>query len=96
MKTLKWIKYAFFLFLGVGLMYLAFKNQNPKTLISQLKDVNYFWVTVSIFFGFIAIVSRALRWVILLENLNFTVGKLNSIYAVAIGYFTNIAVPSAG
>ena len=96
MNAIKWIKYAFFLFLGVGLMYLAFKNQNPKTLLSELKDVNYFWIIISMFFGFIAIVSRALRWVILLENLNFTVGKLNSIYAVAIGYFTNIAVPRAG
>ena len=48
------------------------------------------------FFGFIAIVSRGLRWVILIENLNFSVSKLNSIYAVAIGYFTNIAIPRAG
>jgi uncharacterized protein (TIRG00374 family) len=96
MKALKCIKYAFFLILGLGLMYLAFKNQNPKTLIAQLKDVNYFWIGISIFCGFLAIVSRAYRWVILLENLNFSVGKLNSIYAVAIGYFTNIAIPRAG
>tara|TARA_A200000113_G_scaffold222030_1_gene234914 strand:- start:164 stop:1141 length:978 start_codon:yes stop_codon:yes gene_type:complete len=96
MKAVKWIKYIFFLFLGVGLMYLAFKNQNPKTLIAQLKDVNYIWVVISMFFGFIAIVSRGLRWVILLKNLDFSVGKLNSIYAVAIGYFTNIAIPRAG
>ena len=47
-------------------------------------------------FGFIAIVSRGLRWVILLQNLSFSVSKLNSIYAVAIGYFTNIAIPRAG
>ena len=50
----------------------------------------------SIAFGFIAIVSRGLRWVILLKNLNYSIGRLNSIYAVAIGYFTNIAVPRAG
>ena len=96
MKAVKWIKYVFFLFLGVGLMYLAFKNQSPKTLIAQLKDVNYIWVVISMFFGFIAIVSRGLRWVILLQNLSFSVSKLNSIYAVAIGYFTNIAIPRAG
>ena len=77
-------------------MYLAFKNQSPKTLIAQLKDVNYIWVVISMFFGFIAIVSRGLRWVILLQNLSFSVSKLNSIYAVAIGYFTNIAIPRAG
>ena len=96
MKAVKWIKYVFFLFLGVGLMYLAFKNQSPKALIAQLKDVNYLWVVISMFFGFIAILSRGLRWVILLQNLNFSVSKLNSIYAVAIGYFTNIAIPRAG
>ena len=96
MKTVKWIKYVFFLFLGVGLMFLAFKNQSPKALIAQLKEVNYLWVVISMFFGFIAIVSRGLRWVILLQNLNFSVSKLNSVYAVAIGYFTNIAIPRAG
>ena len=96
MKAVKWIKYVFFLFLGIGLMYLAFKNQSPKALIAQLKDINYFWVVVSMLFGFIAIVSRGLRWVILLHNLNFSISKRNSIYAVAIGYFTNIAIPRAG
>lgn len=96
MKALKWLKYACFLLLGAGLMYLAFKNQNPKTLLSQLKNVNYFWVGLSIIFGLFAIISRALRWVILLENLDFKVKKLNSIYAVSIGYFTNIAIPRAG
>ena len=77
-------------------MYLAFKNQSPEALIAQLKNVNYFWVGISMFFGFIAIVSRGLRWVILLQNLSFSVNKLNSVYAVAIGYFTNIAIPRAG
>tara|TARA_B100000886_G_C20405318_1_gene484479 strand:- start:749 stop:1726 length:978 start_codon:yes stop_codon:yes gene_type:complete len=96
MKAVKWIKYVFFLFLGIGLMYLAFKNQSPKALIAQLKDVNYLWVIISVFFGFTAIISRGFRWVILLQNLNFSVSKLNSIYAVAIGYFTNIAIPRAG
>ena len=96
MNTVKWIKYVFFLFLGIGLMYLAFKNQSPKALIAQLKDVNYLWVVISMFFGFVAIISRGLRWVILLQNLNFSVSKLHSIYAVAIGYFTNIAIPRAG
>ena len=52
MKVIKWIKYIFFIFLGIGLMYLAFKNQSPKALIAQLKDVNYLWVVISIIFGF--------------------------------------------
>ena len=38
-----------FSFSRVGLMYLAFKNQSPKALIAQLKDVNYLWIVISIF-----------------------------------------------
>ena len=61
MNAVKWIKYVFFLFLGIGLMYLAFKNQSPKALIAQLKDVNYLWVVISMFFGFIAIILAAIN-----------------------------------
>jgi len=96
MKSFKWLKYVVFILLSFGLMYLAFKNQNPKTLLAQLKDVEYSWVRLSVLFGAFAIISRAYRWVILLENLGFSVSKLNSIYAVSIGYFTNIAIPRAG
>ncbi len=96
MKSLKWLKYVVFILLSVGLMYLAFKNQNPKSLLAQLKDVEYSWVWLSVSFGALAIVSRAYRWVILLDNLGFSASKLNSIYAVSIGYFTNIAIPRAG
>jgi len=96
MKSIKWLKYVVFILLSFGLMYLAFKNQNPKTLLAQLNDVEYSWVGVSVLFGAFAIISRAYRWVILLDNLGFSPSKLNSIYAVSIGYFTNIAIPRAG
>ena len=77
-------------------MYFAFKNADPISLVKQLKEVNYAWVFVSIIFGFFAIVSRALRWVSLLNGFGYNVKKSNSIYAVSIGYFTNIAIPRAG
>jgi len=67
MKAVKWVKYFFFLFLGIGLIYLALKIKSPEALIAQLKKVNYFRVGICMFFGFIAIVSRGLRWVILLQ-----------------------------
>ncbi|MEE3037424.1 MAG: lysylphosphatidylglycerol synthase transmembrane domain-containing protein [Bacteroidota bacterium] len=96
MKTLKWLKYVLFAALGLGLMYLAFRNKNPKTLVDVLKDVNYSWVWLSVIFGALAIISRGLRWVIILKSLGFKARKSNSIYAVSIGYFTNIAIPRAG
>ena len=92
----KILKYILFFGIGVLLLFLAFKNQNPSELISQLKNVNYTWVLLSMVFGFIAIISRGIRWVILLKNMNYKSSTLNSIYSVAIGYFTNLAIPRAG
>ena len=92
----KWIKYILFFGIGVLLMFLAFKNQNPQELIEQLKTVDYLWVWLSMLFGFLAFISRGLRWIILLENLGYRAKPLNSIYAVSIGYFTNLAIPRAG
>ena len=92
----KWIKYILFFGIGVLLLFLAFNNQNPKELIEQLKTVDYLWVWLSMLFGFLAFISRGLRWIILLENLGYRAKALNSIYAVSIGYFTNLAIPRAG
>ena len=92
----KILKYILFFGIGLLLLFLAFKNQNPSELISQLKNVNYTWVLLSMVFGFIAIISRGIRWVILLKNMNYKSSTLNSIYSVAIGYFTNLAIPRAG
>ena len=78
------------------LLFLAFNNQNPQELIEQLKTVDYLWVWLSMLFGFLAFISRGLRWIILLENLGYRANPLNSIYAVSIGYFTNLAIPRAG
>lgn len=86
------------MFFGIGvlLLFLAFNNQNPQELWAQLQEVEYLWVWMSILFGFLAIVSRGLRWVILLENMGYSPKSTNSIYAVAIGYFSNLAIPRAG
>ena len=92
----KWIKYILFFGFGVLLLFLAFNNQNPKELIEQLKTVDYLWVWSSMLFGFLAFISRGLRWIILLENLGYSANPMNSIYAVSIGYFTNLAIPRAG
>ena len=92
----KWIKYILFFGFGVLLLFLAFNNQNPKELIEQLKTVDYLWVWSSMLFGFLAFISRGLRWIILLENLGYSAKPMNSIYAVSIGYFTNLAIPRAG
>ncbi|MGC6427990.1 MAG: lysylphosphatidylglycerol synthase transmembrane domain-containing protein [Flavobacteriales bacterium] len=95
-KAVKLLKYVAFLLIGILLMHLAFKNADISKLITQLKEVEFIWVFLSILFGFLAIISRGLRWVYLLNGIGYNAKKSNSIFAVSIGYFTNIAVPRAG
>ena len=86
----KWIKYILFLVLGLLLLFFAFKNTNLNDLIEEAKKVDLLWIWLSMFFGFLAFISRGLRWVYLIENMGYNAKKINSIYAVCIGYFTNL------
>jgi hypothetical protein len=77
-------------------MYIAFRDQNLSEIVSKLSSVNYKWIVISMICGVLAIISRGLRWVLLIESLGYNVSKKNSIHTVAIGYFTNILIPRAG
>ncbi|MEE2931315.1 MAG: lysylphosphatidylglycerol synthase transmembrane domain-containing protein [Bacteroidota bacterium] len=90
------LKYIVFFALALTLLFLAFRNQDPSELFNELLKVDFVWVVVSMIFGALAIVSRGVRWLILIDSLGYTSSKANSIYSVAIGYFSNIAIPRAG
>ena len=77
-------------------MYVAFRDQDLSDIASKLSSINYKWIIVSMICGVLAIISRGLRWVFLIESLGYNISKKNSIHTVAIGYFTNILIPRAG
>ena len=57
------------------LLWFAFRNTDFKKLV-DLKEADYSWLLLSILFGFIAFVSRARRWVLLINPLGFkTINK---------------------
>lgn len=90
--------FNFFVFLAIGaiLLYLAFKGVDFNTLVDDLKSANYYWVLLSLFFSFIAYVSRAYRWKLLIEPLNYNPPIKNVFYAVMFGYLANMAFPRIG
>lgn len=53
-------------------------------------------IVLSVIFGYLAIVSRGLRWTLMLDPLGHHPGKWRSIHAVAFAYFANIFVPRSG
>jgi len=90
------LKFIGFLAAGVLLLWLAFKSINVDRLISSLTGARYGWVILSVIFAFMAYVSRARRWVLLVEPLGYKPGLRNTFYALMTGYLANMALPRVG
>lgn len=95
------VKNLFFLSVGFLLLFLVFKDyiyddQKRSEILKGFYEIDFSWVILSIIFGLIAIVSRGLRWLILLDSLGYKSKKSNSIYSVAIGYLSNTVIPRSG
>lgn len=78
------------------LFYWAIMNQDTDELWNQIKQVNLFWVGLSMLCGVISHLLRALRWNLLLEPMNYKASTANSFHAVIIGYLVNLALPRVG
>ena len=93
---LQTIKFIAFLAVGIVLLMLAFSNVNFNRLGADLKEADYSWFLLSILFGFIAYVSRARRWILLINPLGYHPALKNSFYALMTGYLANLALPRIG
>ena len=93
---LKTLKYLIFIIISSVLMYFAFKDQNISEIISMMSYVNYKFIFMSMICGALAIISRGLRWVFLIEGLGYKASNKNCIHTVAVGYLTNLLIPRAG
>lgn len=51
---------------------------------------------MSVFFGFLAYISRARRWVLLVNPLGYNPSLLNTFNALMTGYLANLALPRVG
>ncbi len=77
-------------------MWLAFRSVDFNKLVAELREADYSWLLLSVFFGFIAFVSRARRWVLLINPLGHHPSLMNAFYALMTGYLANIALPRVG
>lgn len=93
----KTLKYLFFLGLTVLLLYLAFRKLPLEKLLAGIREANYWWVALSLFFALLALVSRAIRWNLLIESMDdYKPTFRQSFYALCIGYLANFAAPRMG
>jgi len=78
------------------LLWFAFRNVNFEKLGEELKGANYSWLLLSVLFGLFAFISRARRWILLINPLGFNPSFKNSFYSLMTGYLANIALPRIG
>jgi glycosyltransferase 2 family protein len=94
--VLQTLKFLAFLAIGTLLLWVAFHNVDLKKLVIDLKQADYSWLLLSLLFGLFAYVSRARRWILLINPLGFRPSLKNSFYALMTGYLANIALPRVG
>jgi len=90
------LKFFGFLAIGILLLWLAFRTVNFSKLRDDLIGADYSWVLLSLLFGFIAYLSRARRWVILIRPLGHHPGFWNTFHSLMLGYLANLALPRVG
>lgn len=90
------LKFLAFLFTGLLLLWLAFRNVNFDKLVEGLKGADYKWVIISVVFGLAAYISRARRWNLLISPLGHSPAIWTTFHAMMTGYLANLALPRVG
>lgn len=94
--TWKVLKYIIFLGLGAFFTWLAFRGMNWDSFVDGLKSCNYMWILVSMLVGILGFLFRALRWRLMLKEMNNSITLRESYDGVTVGYLTNFILPRAG
>ena len=75
---------------------LAFKGVDLKKTFTVIQHAHIFWLAMSVLVSFVAFLSRAYRWNLLIEPLGYKPSLKNTTSALMVGYLANIAVPRLG
>ncbi len=84
---------------GVFLIWYSYQNtteEDRNNIVTYIKEANYWWVALSLFFGVLSHFSRAYRWNFMLEPLGYKPKFPNNLMTVLIAYFANLGVPRSG
>ncbi|HEY5688597.1 MAG TPA: lysylphosphatidylglycerol synthase transmembrane domain-containing protein [Yeosuana sp.] len=96
-KNLKiFLKIILPLSLGVFLVWYSLSKVSLDELYVYLKKADYKWIIIGLIFGLLSHLSRAYRWLFMLEPLGYKIKFGNSFMAVFAGYLINFTIPRAG
>ena len=89
-------QYLFFFALGFFFVWMSVKDINHENWVKikyALKHARYYLALPVFAILFLSHYTRALRWRLLIESLGYKPDKVNTFFAVLIGYLTNQGVP---
>lgn len=95
-EIIRAIKFILFLLTGVILLWLAFRSVDFSKLIDGLKEANYYWLILSLFFSLLAYLSRTRRWQLLIHPLGYSPSFWHTFHSLMVGYMANLALPRVG
>ena len=95
-KIFKILRFLLFLTIALVLLYFAFKGVDAGELRNSFANARYGYVFLYLLIGFISLLSRSYRWMIMIEPLGYKVSFLNSFYSLCTGYLANFAFPRLG
>ncbi|MBN2484868.1 MAG: flippase-like domain-containing protein [Bacteroidales bacterium] len=90
------LKYILFLALGGFIFWFIYRKQDPRQIIGAFREVNYFWIFMSLVFSVLSIVSRAVRWQLLIKSIGHKTRFVNVFLSCYVLYLVNLFVPRAG
>lgn len=90
------LKYSATLGIATFLLWYVYKDFSAEILIKQFRNINYYWISISILLALFSHYLRAYRWNILLEPLGYHLKTNRTFIAVMVGYFVNNLIPRLG
>lgn len=85
--------------LGVFLVYYSYRQTTPENrllIYENIREANYFWVSLSLLAGMLSHLFRAWRWNLLLEPMGYRPRFANNVMAIFIAYLANLGIPRSG
>ncbi len=95
-KLISIIKYSLFFAVGIGMLWLTFRNQDFSSILQKIKNVHSGWLLLSVSVAVLAHLSRTHRWNMMIEPLGYKPRFINTFWALCAGYFANLAIPRIG
>ena len=96
MKKRKIIQSGIFFVIGAALFWYVYKDLDVSEIRSELGDLTYGWIFLSLVFNMLSQLTRAFRWKKLIASMNYKPGKLNLFLSVMVLAFTNLVIPRGG